>query len=281
MRILVLAVLALSLTSCAAARSNLPSAAKAPPPPGEAGAAAVLESTPRHGEYADVARPGGGAPIRTWVSYPERAEKAGVVIVIQEIYGLTPWLRSVADALAAAGFVGVVPDLISGLGPGGGGTESVPSRDSVVALTRSLSVAEAQARLADVRAWAQQLPASNGKFASVGFCWGGSRSFELAAATPPPQAAVVFYGSSPDSATLFRVRAPVLGHYGGDDARVNATIEPAQRVLRDLDRSYTPVIHPGAGHGFLRQQDGREGANFRASVAAWPSTIAFLREHLE
>jgi carboxymethylenebutenolidase len=253
-------------------------AAPTTPPPGEDQAKARLDATPRHGEYADISH--GGTPIRTWVSYPERRDRAGVVLLIHEIYGLTDWMRGVADQLAADGFIAVAPDLISGLGPGGGGTDSVASRDDVVKLVRGLAREETRARLDAVRAWAAGLPASNGRVATLGFCWGGSRSFEYAAAAPPPQAAVVFYGSSPDSATLLAVRAPVLGLYGRDDARVNATIEPAQRVLRAVRQPYTPVLYEGAGHGFLRAQALRDGANLRASQQAWPRVLAFLRRHL-
>jgi carboxymethylenebutenolidase len=250
-------------------------------PPSELTAKAALESSPRHGEFIDVAMPGGGAPIRTWVVYPERKDKAGVVLVIHEIYGLTDWIRGVADQLAREGFIAVAPDLISGLGPGGGGTDSVASRDDVVKLVRGLTPEMTQARLDAVRSQAARIPAANGKLATLGFCWGGARSFACAAAEPPPQAAVVFYGTSPDSATLPRVRAPVLGNYGGDDARVNATIEPAKAALAELRRSYDPRLYEGAGHGFLRAQEGREGANLKATQQSWPRTVAFLRKHLK
>lgn len=249
-------------------------------PPSETTAKAALETSPRHGELIDVPF-SGGAPLRTWIVYPERKEKAGVVIVIHEIFGLSDWIRGVADRLAADGFIAVAPDLLSGLGPGGGGTESAASRDDVVKLVRGLSPEQTRARLNAVRDWARALPAANGKFATIGYCWGGARSFEYAASSPPPAAAVVFYGTSPDSVTLLAVEAPVLGNYGGDDARVNATIEPARAALAKRGRTYEPHVYEGAGHGFLRQQEDREGANLRASQQAWPRTIAFLRRYLE
>jgi carboxymethylenebutenolidase len=136
-------------------------------------------------------------------------------------------------------------------------------------------------RVDAVRAYAVKLPAANGKVGTVGFCWGGARSFAYAAVDPPPAAAVVFYGSAPDSATLLAVRAPVLGNFGADDARVNATIEPAAATLKKLGRIFEPHFYEGAGHGFLRQQEDREGANLKAAQAAWPRTIAFLRKHLK
>jgi carboxymethylenebutenolidase len=260
--------------------SALGSSAAEKLPPGEAGAKAALDSSPRHGEWADVALPSGGAPIRTWVVFPERKDKAGVVIVIHEIYGLTDWIRAVADQLAADGFIAVAPDLLSGRGPGGGGTGSVASRDEVVKLVRELTPAEVAARLDAVRAHALKLPAANGKSATLGFCWGGARSFAYAASQQALDAAVVFYGSSPEAADLARVKAPVLGHYGGDDARVNATVPPAQAELKKLGRSYDAHTYEGAGHGFLRAQDGREGKNLAATRAAWPRTVAFLRRRL-
>jgi carboxymethylenebutenolidase len=223
----------------------------------------------------------GGAPLRTWVVYPERKDKSGVVILIHEIFGLSKWMRGVGDQVAADGFIAVAPDLISGMGPGGGGTDSVATRDDLVKLIRGLSPQETRARLDAVRAWAAKLPAANGKVATMGFCWGGSRSFEYAAADPPPQGAIVFYGSAPDSATLLAVRAPVLGLYGGDDARVNATIEPARAALEGTRASYEPNIFDGAGHGFLRQQEGRDGANRAATEKAWPRVVKFLKTNLK
>jgi len=262
--------------------ASAPSAARDPNlPAGEETAKAALETSPRHGEMVDVPWAKDKAPLRTWIVYPERKDKAGVVVIIHEIFGLSDWIRGVADQLARDGFIAVAPDLISGLGPGGGGTDSVASRDDVVKLVRALTPEETLARLNAVRAYATKLPAAGGNLATIGFCWGGARSFAYAAATPPPDAAVVYYGSSPDSAEVLKVKAPVLGLYGADDARVNATIEPARAALEKLGRPYETHLYEGAGHGFLRAQSGREGANLKATQQAWPRTIAFLREHLE
>lgn len=246
-------------------------------PPSEPQAKAALETSPRHGEYVDI-KPasGGGAPIRTWVVYPERKDKAPVVIVIHEIYGLSDWIRGVADQLAREGFIAVAPDLISGLGPNGGGTESVSSRDDVVGLVRGLTPEQATARLDAVRAYATKLPAASGKVATLGFCWGGARSFAYAM-QPGLDAAVVFYGTSPEAADLAKVKAPVLGLYGADDARVNATIPPAEEKL---GKRYEANLYDGAGHGFLRAQGDRDGANLKATQQAWPRTLEFLRQHL-
>jgi carboxymethylenebutenolidase len=286
-----LSALLLALSSLACQTTTAPPAASEPAPaaaaprvgeplpPSELGAKERLERSPRHGEYVNVSS--GGVPIRTWVVYPERKTRAGVVLVIHEVYGLSDWIRAVADQVAQEGFIAVAPDLISGRGPGGGGTESVSTRDEVVALVRGLTPEEATARLNAVHDYAVKLPASNGKSATVGFCWGGARSFAYAAAQPALDGAVVYYGTSPEAAELARVSAPVLGHYAGDDARVNATVPTAEAEMKRLGKIYETHVYDGAGHGFLRQLEGRDGANLAAAQKAWPRTVAFWRERIE
>ncbi|MGB2869435.1 MAG: dienelactone hydrolase family protein [Bacteroidota bacterium] len=250
-------------------------------PPGEEGAKAALEISPRHGEFVDVPLEGSKVPIRTWVVYPERKDKAPVVVVIHEIFGLSDWLRAVADFFAKEGFIVVAPDLISGMGPNGGGTDSAKSRDDVVKLIRGLTPEETTKRLHAVRSYALQIPAANGKIATAGFCWGGSASYAYAVEQPELNAAVVYYGTSPAAKDLERIKAPVLGLYGGDDARVDATIEPASVEMKKLGKVYEFEIYDGAGHGFLRAQSGRDGANLRATEKAWPRTVEFLRKWME
>jgi carboxymethylenebutenolidase len=263
-----------------------PAAPQAPPAPvpkaanlpaDEAGAKEAVNKTPRHAEYVDVKLEGRAAPIKTFVVYPERKDKAPVVLVIQEIFGLSDWIKGVADQLAQEGFIAVAPDFLSGMGPNGGATESFASRDEVTGAVRKLTPPDVVATLNAVRAYATKLPAANGKSASIGFCWGGGMSFLYATAQPDLNAAVVYYGTSPNAEALANIKAPVLGLYGGNDARVNATIEPASAKLKELGKSYEPHIYDGAGHGFLRQQGGQNGANLKATQEAWPATIAFLK----
>jgi carboxymethylenebutenolidase len=250
-------------------------------PPSEQQAKAALDKSPRHGEYVDIKLPSGGHPVRAWIVYPERKDKAGVVILIHEIFGLSDWLRGVADQLARDGFIAIAPDLISGLGPNGGGTESAASRDDVVALVRAITPDDATAKLNAVRDYAIHLPAANGKSATVGFCWGGGRSFAYATTQPNLNAAVVYYGSPPETPDLAKIKAPVLGFYGGDDARVTATVAPAEIEMKKLGKSYEPHVFEGAGHGFLRAQEDRQGANLKATQSAWPRMVAFLRGELK
>src|SRR6266850_2752340 len=247
-------------------------------PPGENEAKAWLEKSPRHGEFVDITVPGAKVPLKSWIVYPESKDKAPVVVVIHEIYGLSDWIRSVTDQLAADGFIAIAPDLISGMGPNGGGTDSLASRDDVVKLIRGLKDAQVVADLNAVREYGIKLPAANGKTASIGFCWGGMQSFTYSTAQPELGAAIVYYGTSPSNpADYEKIKAAVQGHYGGNDARVNATIPTAEENMKKLGKIYEPHIYEGAGHGFLRAQD--NPSNAKAAKEAWPLTIAFLKEH--
>ncbi|HET7317509.1 MAG TPA: dienelactone hydrolase family protein, partial [Nitrospirota bacterium] len=126
-----------------------------------------------------------------------------------------------------------------------------------------------------------KLPAAKIRYATIGFCWGGSQSFQYAVTQPDLAAAVVYYGTSPDLEALKNVKAPVIGLYGEDDARVNATVGPAETKMKELKKTYVTHTYKGAGHGFLRAQDGRDGANLEASKQAWPATIEFLKKYAE
>jgi carboxymethylenebutenolidase len=200
--------------------------------------------------------------------------------VIHEIFGLTDWIRSVADQLAADGFIAVAPDFLSGKGPGGKGSGSVDV-DTARSLIRELDGGEIVRRLDAAARYATSLPAAAKRFATMGFCWGGGISFSYATQQPDLSAAVVYYGTSPATETLGGVKARVLGLYGGDDARVNATIPDAEKEMKRLGKRFENEIYEGAGHGFLRAQDGREGANLRATEKAWPRTVEFLKKTLE
>jgi len=247
-------------------------------PPAEADAKSRLAASPRHGEWA-VVDAGGGDKLDVWVSYPERSDRAPVVLVVHEIFGLTDWIRSVADQLAAEGFIAVAPDFLSGKGPDGKGTSSVDA-DGARALIGKLERDEIVRRLNASVAYATSLPAARKQYAVLGFCWGGGISFMYATEQPNLGAAVVYYGTSPATETLQRIKAPVLGQYGGNDARVNATIPPAQAEMNRLGKKYEPELFEGAGHAFLRVQDGQSGANLKATQKAWPRTVQFLKTSL-
>lgn len=249
-------------------------------PAGSATVAARLAASPRHGEYVMIPRtPGGADSLRAWVVYPERRDKAPVVVVLHEIFGLSTWIRGVADQLAADGFIAVAPDLLSGkytLTPGDTLAQSQAST-----LIRTLLADDVQRDIARAAEYGMSLPAAKSQFGVVGFCWGGSTSFATAVrAHPKLRGAVVYYGGAPALTELTNVKSPVLGLYGENDARVNASIPGADSTMKALKKPFEPVILAGAGHGFLRQQDGQNGANMTATRAAWPKTVAFFQRTL-
>lgn len=300
-RLAALGALAATTAACAASPRAVTPGAPSPVPsrgpaaatqpaglPGDAeGARARLDRSPRHGEWQMVRVPGANGTadsVRAWVVYPERSTKAPVVLVVHEIFGLSTWVRGVADQLAAEGFIAVAPDLLTGK-MGNGNPDSLDVQ-AAVAQIRRLDPAEVQRRLAGLGAWATQLPAASGpKYGIVGFCWGGSTVFEHAVAAPGLGASlgagVAYYGAAPKPEALAPVQAPILALLAGDDARVNMTIPAADSALRAAGKTFEQATYPGAGHGFLRQQTGREGANLAASQAAWPRTVQWFRRHLE
>lgn len=248
--------------------------------PGATSAAARLARSPRHGEWVTIkSGPQVGDSLRLWVVYPQRSTKAPVVIVVHEIFGLSTWIRSVADQLAADGFIAIAPDFLTGkvaVTP----PDTVPSQVATAAI-RTLDMDVVQRQIDAAASYGMALPAALPRYGVVGFCWGGSVSFQHAVHSPTLGASVVYYGTSPPSASLASVRAPVLGLYGAEDARVGATIPPADSAMRALGKEYTHYSFAGAGHGFLRGQDQMNGANLAAARSAWPMTIKFFRTNLE
>ncbi|HUF67485.1 MAG TPA: dienelactone hydrolase family protein [Longimicrobiales bacterium] len=246
-------------------------------PAGEDDATARLDTSPRHGEWVMIRS--GQDSIRSWVVYPERADNAPVVVVIHEIFGLSNWIRAVADQLAADGFIAIAPDLLTMKGvPYGADGES----DATAARTeiRTLDNADVHRWLGAVAQYGMDLPAARDTYGVVGFCWGGAASFAHAIAAPDLGAAVVYYGTSPATESLSSIRAPVLGLYGSDDQRVNATIPDAEAAMRSMNKTFETHIFDGAGHGFLRAQSGQEGANMAATREAWPLTVGWFRRTL-
>jgi carboxymethylenebutenolidase len=255
-------------------------------PPGTAAhVTRALDESSRHGEFVDIELAGGGK-LNSWVVFPERQDKAGIVLLIHDIRGMSDWIRAVGDQLAQDGFIAIVPDFLSGKGPDGGGTSSLG--EQVGQAIRKLTAEEVKTRLDAAMEHGKGLPAGNGRTAVIGFCWGGTQSFGYALAQPKFEAAVVYYGSVPGSTAeaapaeeIARIGAPVLGLYGGNDARINATLPPTIAAMMKHNKTYEFHTFEAAGHGFLHRQDGAGGANLAAATHAWPLTLSFLRRHLE
>lgn len=229
-----------------------------------------LENTPRHLEWVKVKH--GDREVNCFLAFPEVKEKATAVVIIHEIFGLTDWVRGVADQFAEAGYIAIAPDLLSGAAPGGGGTAELGSGDAVRKAISALPPDQITADLQAVVKHVASLPASNGKVVVGGFCWGGSQTFRFATNSEEPKAFLVFYGSGPESeAELARIQRPVHGFYGGNDARVNATIPASTEAMKKLGKTFVPVIYDGAGHGFMRAGEAPDASepNRKARLEAW------------
>jgi len=239
-----------------------------------------LEKSPRHGEWVQVKN--GSRTVNSFIVYPEVKNRATAILVIHEIFGLTDWARSVADQLAQAGYIAIAPDLLSGAGPNGGGSSEFTDRGSVGQAIGKLPPEQITADLNAVADYVAKLPASNGKVAVAGFCWGGGQSFRFATNRPGLAAAFVFYGPGPDSAdAVAKIKAPVYGFYGGNDARIGATIPKTQELMKAANKFYEPVNYEGAGHGFMRAGEDPTNtveANKKAHDEAWTRWLGLLKK---
>ena len=243
----------------------------------------ALKASPRKASWVDV-KMADGTVIKTWMVEPAGSGKAGVVIVIHEIFGLTDWVRAVADQVAADGFIALAPDLLSGMGPNGTGSAELGTQGAGQVI-RNLTADIQAARLTAVMDSGKKLSRSNGKTGSVGFCWGGSASLAYAIAQPALDAAVMFYGSppsqqgAPDLSGLAKIKAPVVAFYGGNDTRTTATAQPVADEMKKLGRPFDFHVYDGAGHGFVRQQTTEP--NYKATTESWPLVVAFFKDKLK
>ena len=237
-----------------------------------------LAASPRKGEWVVIKA--GADSVRAWVVYPTRRQNAPVVVAVHDNQGMSNWIRGIADQLAADGFIGIAPDLLT-MQP----VERKPDGESVLEGVRAnlgkIDQATRDRFIQAVGEWGTKQQGASSKYGVVGFCWGGGTVFNHAVAAPPTLGAVVvYYGPSPAPDRLSTVRAPILGLYGEDDARVNTTVPPAQEALKAAGRTFEAHYFPGAGHGFTRSQEAREGANAEAVKKAWPLTVGWFRKHL-
>jgi len=228
----------------------------------------ALEKSSRHREWVSVKHD--GRSLETFVVYPESKGKTPVVLIIHEIFGMTDWVQDLADQVAAAGYIAVAPDLLSGMGPNGGRSSDFAEGKTMEAVSH-LNPDQVTADLNAAADYALKIPASNGKLFVGGFCWGGSQTFRFATNRGDLAAAFVFYGGPPDKDAMVRIKAPVYGFYGGNDARIGATIPDAIAQMKAAGKSYDPATYDGAGHGFMRggeAPDAKE-ADKKARAEAW------------
>lgn len=277
-------------------------------PPSNNSAAARLAASPRHAEWVKIAwQPGSRDSIMAWVVYPKSSRKAPVVVVVHEIFGLSTWVRGVADQVAAEGFIAIAPDFLSRI-RGGPSTVEL-SGDSARKLIAGYPSAD-QALVIDAAAsYAMTLPAAEKRYAVIGYCWGGSATFNhainggvmgfsggvafygtpyatrgtAATATTPAVQSVVIADS------VAKISKPLMLLSGSKDARITALMPQIDSLMKAMHKDYFQKNYEGAIHGFLRAQDdpasatrneAEEAANLAATKDAWPRTVAFLKKSL-
>jgi carboxymethylenebutenolidase len=240
-------------------------------------AKANLEKSSRHGEWVDVKN--GDRTIHCFMVYPEVKNPAPAVLLIHEIFGMTDWVRSAADQFAAAGCVAIAPDLLSGMGPNGGGSSDFKGGDDVRTAIFKLTPDRVASDLNAVAAYVKTLPSVNGKLLVAGFCWGGGQSFNYACRQSDLKAAFVFYGPPPPAADMAKINCPVYGFYGENDNRITSTVNTTQGAMKDAGKTYQPVIYDGAGHGFMRMGEDPAGAapNKEARERSWARVNEILK----
>jgi carboxymethylenebutenolidase len=231
-------------------------------------AKATLAKSPRHSEWVTLKHD--GRSVETFVVYPESKDKRPVVLIIHEIFGLTDWVEDLADQVAAAGYIAVAPDLLSGMGPDGGRTSSIAA-DKVMEAVSNLNPDQVTGDLNAAADYANKIPASNRKLFVGGFCWGGSQTFRFATNRSDLAAAFVFYGGPPEKDAMARIKAPVYGFFAGNDARIGAMVPDAIANMKAAGKTFEPVTYDGAGHGFMRAGEAPDAndANKKARTDAW------------
>jgi carboxymethylenebutenolidase len=231
-----------------------------------------LDPVTTHGEWVYIRR--GSDSVRAYVAYPERKDAAPAVILIHEIFGLTDWEPTVADKFAANGYVAIAPDMLSSRW----GT-TPPSPDSGRKLMALLTPDGITADLDAAFQYLTTLPAvRKDRIGVIGFCWGGGQTFRYATNNPKLKAAVVCYGPAPDSTALGNIKAPVLGVYGENDARINSALPTVARQMAEKGKRFVYDSYPGTGHGFLKP--GRRGSDTDQPDKAWAKILGFFAAEL-
>jgi carboxymethylenebutenolidase len=264
-------------------------------PASNVNAPARLAASPRHGEWVKLAwEPGSKDSLMAWIVYPMKSGNAPVVVVVHEIFGLSTWVRGVADQLAADGFIAIAPDLFS-RARGGPSTVEM-SGDSARKFSSAVDFTERNKGIMAVANYAMSQPSAEKRFGVVGFCWGGSTAWAAAVYNGKGfGGAVAFYGAPYNANgavivdSLAKIQAPVIMLNGSLDARTGAFVPLADEAMRKLGKSFEGKDYEGAVHGFMRAQDdpvtgntppASMAANLAAAKEAWPKTIAFFKKNL-
>ena len=243
--------------------------ATAPPPTSAAPAGPATTATGVATEA--VTYPGRTATLMG--AYARAATSRGAVLVIHENRGLTDHIRSVAGRLAGSGYTALAVDLLSQEG----GTAKVGDDNAGAAL----NAAEGDRFVADMRSSLDELAKRQpgAKLGIIGFCFGGGQVWSLLHNGEPRLAAAApFYGPTPDNPDFSRSRAAVLGVFAEQDARVNASREPARSALEKARLPHEIRTFPGAEHGFFNDTSPRH--NPTQAAAAYQAVLDWFGRHL-
>lgn len=214
----------------------------------------------------------GGVQVEAYLAKPQGTGTFPAIVVIHENRGLNEHIRGVARRFSAEGFVALAPDLLSRLG----GTSSMTTVQEATAAIGRLPVWDAIADLREGYGYLAKHPAVDAqKISSIGFCWGGWRSFTLATQLPTLYRAVVFYGSTPDLG-LESIKAPVLAHYASRDARITGNALWTEREMKRLGKPFQYHVYDDTDHAFFNETNGPRH-NPAAAKLAWSRTLEFLR----
>ncbi|OAN52533.1 dienelactone hydrolase family protein [Sphingobium sp. TCM1] len=224
--------------------------------------------------HVDIPSPRGNGTIRAYVARPVGRTDARlpVILVAHENRGLNPHIEDIARRLAVDGFLAVAPDALTTLGgyPG--------DEDKARTMFATLDRAKIQEDFIAAAAHAKGMAGGNGRVGAVGFCFGGGIANLLAARIPDLRAAVPFYGSPPPIEEVPAIKAELLIHYGGNDARTNAAWPGYEEALKKAGIRYRAFIYDGAEHGF--NNDTTPRFDKAAADLAWARTIALFRRTL-
>jgi len=214
-----------------------------------------------------------GGEMRAYSAKPKGAGKLAGVIVIHENRGLNPHTEDIARRTALEGYHAIAPDALSLLG----GTPQDP--DQVRELFQKLDRATTTKNFVAAVAYLKTGPRATGKVACMGFCWGGGVTNQVAVNAPDLTAAIPFYGAQPAPEDVPKIKAAMLIHYAGDDARINAGIPAFEAALKQAGVKYTIRMHDGVGHAFMNDTGQRYDKG--AAEMAWAWTVGFLAETLK
>jgi carboxymethylenebutenolidase len=234
-----------------------------------------MDKSPRRREWVTVKHD--GRAVESVIAYPQSRDKAPAIVAIHEIFGMSDWVENVADEFAAAGYIAIAPDLLSGMAPNGGRTKDFPAAEGggmggpVGQAIQKLPPDQITADLNAVADYCKSLRVCNQKVCVVGFSWGGGQAFRFATNRKDLTAAFVFYGNGPDPSAIPAIQAPVYGFYAGNDARINGTLPQTQEQMKAAGKFFESEIYESAAHGFMRsgEQPDAKDADKKARDAAW------------